>query len=96
MYFNSVRPICLYIIIYFDRALRFAPDSQMRSFQATIRNHELIKYLQLLPVTGSNGQSPRTYAAPFSFRLSERSTLHDALIMHVELLRLRLRMFTRL
>jgi hypothetical protein len=68
----------------------------MRSFQTTISNHELTKYLQLLPVTDSNSQSPRTNAAPLSFRLSECSTLHDALTMHMELLRLRLRMFTRL
>ena len=72
------------------------PDSQMHPSQAAIRDYDLNKFLQLLPVTGSNGQSPRTYAAPFSFRLSERSTLRDALVMHIELLRLRLRMFTRL
>ncbi|CAG5158433.1 uncharacterized protein ALTATR162_LOCUS5077 [Alternaria atra] len=62
----------------------------MRPSQAANRDHELIKYLQLLPVTSSDGQSQRTNAAPFSFRLRERSTLRDALVTHVELLRLRL------
>ena len=85
----------LYTIIHFDRALRSVPNSQMRSSQATIRDHELIKYLQLLPVTGSDGQSYGTDAASFSFRLPVRSTLRDALVTYVELLRLRLGMCLR-
>ena len=64
--------------------------------QAAIRDYDLNKYLQLLPVTGSDGQSRGTNAAPFSFRLPEHSALRDALVMHVELLRFYLRMFTRL
>jgi hypothetical protein len=70
------------------------PDSRMHPSQAAIRDYDLNKYLQLLPVTGSDGQSRRTNAAPLSFRLPERSTLRDALAMHVELLRFCLRMFT--
>jgi hypothetical protein len=67
----------------------------MRPPPAAITNHELNKYLQLLPATCSDGQSHRTNAAPFSFALPERSTLRDALVTYLELLRLRLGMCSR-
>ena len=63
---------------------------QMRPSQTAIREHELVKYLQLLPVTDSDSHSHRNNAAPFSYTLPKLSTLRCTLVTNVELLRLRM------
>jgi hypothetical protein len=66
----------------------------MLPLRVATRDHELGKYLQFLPVAVSDRAIHHKKPASFSFTLSEPSTLRDALIIHVDLLRFRLGMFS--
>jgi hypothetical protein len=58
------------------------------------RDHELVKYLQPLREAALERDFHCENSISFLFTLPETSTLRDALIMHVDLLRFRLGMFS--